>query len=63
MTRREDLELVGDLRVKAMLAGWRSGCIGRRFVGSISTSNLLWTRPNKGARVERRVYMVFRMAL
>jgi hypothetical protein len=58
-----ELELVGDLRVIAMSAGLRSGCAGKRFVGSKRTSNLLCTRPDKGARVASRVYMVFRIAL
>jgi hypothetical protein len=46
-----------------MSAGRRIGCWGKRLVGSSKTLNLGLTRPDKGASVDRSVYMVFQMAL
>jgi hypothetical protein len=55
MARVVDWVAVGVLRRSAMSAGRRRGYSGRRFVGSISTSNLLCVVPAIGAVVERMV--------
>jgi hypothetical protein len=63
MARMAEFAAVGTFRLTAISAGRRRGCCGSKLVGSRRTSNLLRTRPDRGARVKRSVYIVFRMAL
>ena len=63
MARVVERAAEGDLRRRAMSAGRRRGYWGRRFVGSMRVSNLLWMMPAMGPTVARMVWRVLRMAL